>query len=408
MIFLFNIALTVVLLAAPSYASPQDNWVFPANPDQTSSLISRNKYILKWNSNLKDWFGEYCEACDTKNVDLWVLGGNNFHTLSSGVNVENTLSYTWDVDIPSSELNVDLWVFRFLSAGADFKGAETQNIASPIIFIREGGGDLGTTVGQTTTTKAADQSTEQPAPTKVEETTKTNVVEVTNTKEEETSTSVNTDAATENPILTTSAPETKADISTTIKATEAQTSTNTAIKPTKISSSTTALPKTLLVTTSSSLPSSTSPAVDPINTDSESLLPHGTASLNSKESPSSSALSTGAMVGIGVGVAISAALVCLLWFFCAQRRKHRRNNPQRGLSPSTLKAGHSSHDTEPRSSKGVQKFGSTATIGMAQTRDGVSGFGAPDYNVAIGPGSTGYRQDAGVVYETAQTQNMQP
>lgn len=82
MIFLFNIALTVVLLAAPSYASPQDNWVFPANPDQTSSLISRNKYILKWNSNLKDWFGEYCEACDTKNVDLWVLGGNNFHTLS--------------------------------------------------------------------------------------------------------------------------------------------------------------------------------------------------------------------------------------------------------------------------------------------------------------------------------------
>ncbi|KAI1774948.1 hypothetical protein F4818DRAFT_417277 [Hypoxylon cercidicola] len=303
LLFLLEAVLTIALLAAPSCAAPQDDWIFPANPDQTSSLVTGEKYTLKWNSNLKTWFAQYCDACDTQNVDLWILGGNNFHKLSSGINVETTLSYTWTADIPFSELNVDLWVFRFLASGVKFEGTETQSIASPIFFLREGDGNSETTVGQTSTTKAAGNPTVAAVSTGVEKITKTNVVEVTKTNEETV--------------------ETVAAISETSVAIKA---TSTASPNTSADTTVQTSPKSTSITASSSLPaSSTSPALDSLITASATditLPPHGTASPNSKDTSSSSGLSKAAMIGIGVGIAVgSAALCCLVWFFCLQRRR---------------------------------------------------------------------------------------
>lgn len=82
LLFLEAALVTIALLAAPSRAAPQDDWIFPVNPDQTSDLVTGTSYTIKWDSNLKHWFAEYCDACDTQNLDLWVLGGNNFHKLS--------------------------------------------------------------------------------------------------------------------------------------------------------------------------------------------------------------------------------------------------------------------------------------------------------------------------------------
>ncbi|XXG98134.1 trans-aconitate methyltransferase 1 [Hypoxylon texense] len=404
LLFLLEAVLTIALLAAPLSAAPQDDWIFPANPDQTSSLVSGEKYTVKWNSNLKNWFAEYCDACDTQNVDLWILGGNNFHKLSSGINVETTLSYTWTADIPSSELNVDLWVFRFLASGVEFEGTQTQSIASPIFFLREGDGNSETTVGPTSTTKTADNPTVESVNTKVEETTKTNVVEVTKTKEE----TVKTEATTEKT-------QTKADASSTTKATE----TSVAVKATSTIDPKTTTDKTSLSSsklssfiTASSSPSSssTSAAFDPINTASETdtaLSPHGTASPNSKDASSNSGLSKAAMIGIGVGVAVGAAICCLLGFFCFQRRRHKRNNPPRGISPLTLKRGLSSHDGEVGPPINARGYGAAPRTETAQSFGGMTGLGSEGHSMPTGIGAAGWgaaeNQDATARLGTAHT-----
>ncbi|KAI0376529.1 hypothetical protein F5Y04DRAFT_285841 [Hypomontagnella monticulosa] len=396
MFFFLYAVLTIALLAARSCAAPQDDWVFPVWPDQTSELVSGNKYTIRWNANLKNWFREYCDACDTKDVDLWVMGGNNFHRLASGVNVETTLSYTWTADIPSEELNVDLWVFRFLASGVDFEGADTQNIASPIFFLREGdGGKDPETVGQTTPTKAI----EEPVSTRVDETTKTKVVEVTKTKEEQ---PVKTEAISENP-------GTKADTSISAKATETSaTPTSTGADLAKTSLSSTTPTKSSTMAPPSTFSSSTTSLVfDPINTGSATdptLIPHGTASPNAKDSSSNSGLSKGAMIGIGVGVGVSAVIACFLWFFCAQRRKNRRNQP---VSPSTIKGGRFAHDEESGVPRGFEGHGPVSRLGTAQTQDGIFGAGVVGVPADVSPANSIQESAAGYgIGETAQAPNV--
>ncbi|KAI6086265.1 hypothetical protein F4821DRAFT_131648 [Hypoxylon rubiginosum] len=316
LLFLEAALVTIALLAAPSRAAPQDDWIFPVNPDQTSDLVTGTSYTIKWDSNLKHWFAEYCDACDTQNLDLWVLGGNNFHKLSSGINVESTLSYTWTPDIPSSELNVDLWVFRFLASGVEFEGTQTQSIASPIFFLREGDGDSETTTSQST-------------------------------------------------------------------------------------------PKSSTATSTSSSSSSTSATFDPINTASETdaaLSPHGTASPNSKDASSNSGLSKAAMIGIGVGIAVGAALGCLMCFFCYQRGKHRRTNLAPTVSPLIpLKRGPSSRDGG--SPIAAQGYSAGPRAETAESYSGMTGLGVLSNNAPVGVAAAVYSPSVATGYGFAPAQD---
>lgn len=64
----------------------QDDWVFPSLPDESTIMNTGDEYMIRWTTNLTDWFPQYAPSADVTNVDLWITGNHDvpFRHLVSG------------------------------------------------------------------------------------------------------------------------------------------------------------------------------------------------------------------------------------------------------------------------------------------------------------------------------------
>lgn len=66
------IALAVLLCRSVEAQVVQDDWLRPALPDYSASLVVGTNYTIQWTQNLYSWFPKYAPDADAENVDLWL------------------------------------------------------------------------------------------------------------------------------------------------------------------------------------------------------------------------------------------------------------------------------------------------------------------------------------------------
>lgn len=52
----------------------QDDWIAPAGPDNSTTLVVGEEYTIQWTASLWEWFSTYARSADVSNVDLWITG----------------------------------------------------------------------------------------------------------------------------------------------------------------------------------------------------------------------------------------------------------------------------------------------------------------------------------------------
>jgi hypothetical protein len=76
------VALAVLLCLPVEAQVVQDDWLNPALPDFSASLLLGSNYTIKWTKNLYSWFPQYAPAADVTNVDLWLISTLSAYTQS--------------------------------------------------------------------------------------------------------------------------------------------------------------------------------------------------------------------------------------------------------------------------------------------------------------------------------------
>ncbi|KAL4872274.1 hypothetical protein BDV12DRAFT_183219 [Aspergillus spectabilis] len=119
-----------LLPLARAQGTVQDLWDSPEYPDYTTNYTAGTTVEISWQPALATQFQFFCEDCDITNVDLWVTGTSYTRKLESGVNVNTTTSYEWEINISDEDVEASLeWTFRFLPADVSWADND-QEISS--------------------------------------------------------------------------------------------------------------------------------------------------------------------------------------------------------------------------------------------------------------------------------------
>ncbi|KAL5336713.1 hypothetical protein BJX70DRAFT_266481 [Aspergillus crustosus] len=127
---LASFLLLALLSLARARGTVQDLWNSPDYPDYTTNYTTGTTVEVSWEHTLADQFQFFCEECDITNVDLWVTGSDYTRKLESGINVNTTLSYEWNITLSDEDAEASLdWTFRFLPADVAW-GDNSEEISS--------------------------------------------------------------------------------------------------------------------------------------------------------------------------------------------------------------------------------------------------------------------------------------
>ncbi|KAL4798282.1 hypothetical protein BDV19DRAFT_386564 [Aspergillus venezuelensis] len=145
----------------------QDLWNSPQYPDYTTNYTAGNTITISWQHALASQFQFFCEDCDITDVDLWLTGSSYTRKLESGVNVNESTSYEWTINLDDADVESSTdWTFRFLPADVAW-GDNDQEISSAKFNLEpsDDDNDNDTTTTSTTTSSTSTTSTESPTST---------------------------------------------------------------------------------------------------------------------------------------------------------------------------------------------------------------------------------------------------
>lgn len=179
------LALAVLVWLPVQAQVVQDDWLAPSLPDGGTAVQTGTNYTIRWTANLHTWFSQYAATADVTNVDLWFKSVLSPHIIQvggqpsvtrilhdgkcltnlvtpDGINVRQTLSYSWLVDVPPSALEVStLWSFQFRPATPNDSGGE---ISSPQVVVREGvSSSTSSAVSSTTSASSTSSASTTPS-----------------------------------------------------------------------------------------------------------------------------------------------------------------------------------------------------------------------------------------------------
>ncbi|KAL4943824.1 hypothetical protein BDV06DRAFT_127809 [Aspergillus oleicola] len=159
---LFPLALLPLVKAE---GTVQDLWNSPEYPDYTTNYTAGTTITISWQHDLASQFQFFCEDCDITDVDLWLTGSSYTRKLESGVNVNESTSYEWTINLDDADVEASTdWTFRFLPADVSW-GDNDQEISSAKFNLEPSGDDSDTTTTSTTTSTSTTSTTETPTST---------------------------------------------------------------------------------------------------------------------------------------------------------------------------------------------------------------------------------------------------
>ncbi|RDW81683.1 uncharacterized protein DSM5745_05240 [Aspergillus mulundensis] len=124
------VPLAVLLPLARAEGTVQDLWNSPQYPDYTTNYTAGTTIEISWQHALATQFQFFCESCDITNVDLWVTGSSYTRKLEAGVNVNESTSYEWTINLDDADVEASTeWTFRFLPADVSW-GDNQEEISS--------------------------------------------------------------------------------------------------------------------------------------------------------------------------------------------------------------------------------------------------------------------------------------
>ncbi|KAL4902617.1 hypothetical protein BDW74DRAFT_180719 [Aspergillus multicolor] len=124
------VPLAVLLPLARAEGTVQDLWNSPQYPDYTTNYTAGTTIEISWQHALASQFQYFCESCDITNVDLWVTGSSYTRKLEAGVNVNESTSYEWTINLDDADVESSTeWTFRFLPADVSW-GDNQEEISS--------------------------------------------------------------------------------------------------------------------------------------------------------------------------------------------------------------------------------------------------------------------------------------
>ncbi|KAI1266896.1 hypothetical protein F5Y18DRAFT_351642 [Xylariaceae sp. FL1019] len=266
---LFFTFISVACLSLGSYV--QDDWL---SPQASESWYTGETYTVAWDSDLQSWFGDYCPACDTQNVDLWLTGsGSNYYLVKAGINVESTTSCPYTVP---DGFETDKFVFRFIPSGVKWQNGG-EEISGALFYIRV----------SPTTTSSSESSTASPSTSTIED----------------------------SPASTTEGSTTTID---TASSTSPAVAAGSSSSPTESASA------------------SASESASPTSSTTSASTADSTGAPTSTSSDSTTGLSIGAKAGVGVGAAAGViALIVLSFLFARRQRQSKAAPPPTAYAPAS-------------------------------------------------------------------------
>ncbi|KAL6239296.1 hypothetical protein BDW75DRAFT_137078 [Aspergillus navahoensis] len=124
------VPLAALLPLARAVGTVQDLWNSPRYPDYTTNYTAGTTIEISWQHALASQFQFFCQDCDITNVDLWVTGSSYTRKLEAGVNVNESTSYEWTINLDDADVEASTeWTFRFLPADVSW-GDNQQEISS--------------------------------------------------------------------------------------------------------------------------------------------------------------------------------------------------------------------------------------------------------------------------------------
>ncbi|KAL4922987.1 uncharacterized protein BDV17DRAFT_30953 [Aspergillus undulatus] len=160
-----------LLPLARAEGTVQDLWNSPQYPDYTTNYQAGTTITISWQHDLATQFQFFCEDCDITNVDLWLTGSSYTRKLESGVNVNESTSYRWNINLSNEDVDASTdWTFRFLPADVSW-GDNDQEISSAKFNLNPSDDDDDTTSSTTTTSTSSTTTTESPTSTTTSTTT---------------------------------------------------------------------------------------------------------------------------------------------------------------------------------------------------------------------------------------------
>ncbi|KAL3438715.1 hypothetical protein BDV09DRAFT_95427 [Aspergillus tetrazonus] len=137
----------------------QDLWNSPQYPDYTTSYTAGTTIEISWQHALSYQFQYFCESCDITNVDLWVTGSSYTRKLEAGMNVNETTSYEWTINLDDADVEASTqWTFRFLPADVSW-GDNQEEISSARFNLLPRSDSSSTTTSTTTSTSTSTSTT---------------------------------------------------------------------------------------------------------------------------------------------------------------------------------------------------------------------------------------------------------
>ncbi|KAL4916685.1 hypothetical protein BDW62DRAFT_102424 [Aspergillus aurantiobrunneus] len=120
----------LALLPLVRAGTVQDLWNSPQYPDFTTNYTAGTTVEISWDPDLATQFQFFCEDCDVTDVDLWLTGSSYTRKLEKGVNVKQTTSYEWNINLDDADVEDSTdWTLRFLPADISW-GSNNQEISS--------------------------------------------------------------------------------------------------------------------------------------------------------------------------------------------------------------------------------------------------------------------------------------
>ncbi|KAL4814118.1 hypothetical protein BDW67DRAFT_91809 [Aspergillus spinulosporus] len=143
----------------------QDLWNSPQYPDYTTNYTAGTTIEISWQHALASQFQYFCESCDITNVDLWVTGSSYTRKLEAGVNVNESTSYEWTINLDDADVEASTeWTFRFLPADVSW-GDNQEEISSAKFNLLPRSDSSSSTTTSTTTSTSTSTSTSTTATT---------------------------------------------------------------------------------------------------------------------------------------------------------------------------------------------------------------------------------------------------
>ncbi|KAL5001639.1 hypothetical protein BDV10DRAFT_147706 [Aspergillus recurvatus] len=154
------VSLAALLPLARAEGTVQDLWNSPQYPDYTTNYTAGTTIEISWQHALASQFQFFCEDCDITNVDLWVTGSSYTRKLEAGLNVNESTSYEWTINLDDADVEASTeWTFRFLPADVSWGDNQEEISSAKFNLLPRSNSSSSSTTTSTTTSTSASTST---------------------------------------------------------------------------------------------------------------------------------------------------------------------------------------------------------------------------------------------------------